>query len=71
MKTVYLAPGLRTPFAKSGGPYSRYDALGLSAPIARAMAARARPDLIVWGEVIPEATVEFLQERLLGQWPIE
>ena len=65
MKTVYLAPGLRTPFAKSGGPYSRYDALGLSAPIARAMAARARPDLIVWGEVIPEATVSNIARELV------
>jgi acetyl-CoA C-acetyltransferase/acetyl-CoA acyltransferase len=62
---VFLAPGLRTPFAKGGGPYAPYDALGLSAPLAREMAARARPDLVVWGEVIPEATVSNIARELV------
>jgi acetyl-CoA C-acetyltransferase/acetyl-CoA acyltransferase len=65
MKAVYLAPGLRTPFAKGGGPYAQYDALGLSAPIAKAMASLARPDLIIWGEVIPEATVSNIARELV------
>lgn len=65
MADVYLAPGVRTPFVKGGGPYAQYDALGLSAPVARAMAARARPDFIVWGEVIPEATVSNIARELV------
>ena len=65
MAPVFLAPGLRTPFAKGGGPYAPYDALGLSAPLAREMAARARPDLVVWGEVIPEATVSNIARELV------
>ncbi|HZZ90654.1 MAG TPA: thiolase family protein, partial [Caulobacteraceae bacterium] len=65
MSEVYLVPGLRTPFAKGGGAYAQYDALALSAPVAKAMAARAQPDFIVWGEVIPEATVSNIARELV------
>jgi acetyl-CoA C-acetyltransferase len=65
MADAYLVPGLRTPFVKGGGPYAQYDALGLSAPIAKAMAARARPDFMIWGEVIPEATVSNIARELV------
>jgi acetyl-CoA C-acetyltransferase len=65
MTDVFLAAGLRTPFVKGGGPYISFDALGLSAPIAKAMAARARPDFIIWGEVIPEATVSNIARELV------
>jgi acetyl-CoA C-acetyltransferase/acetyl-CoA acyltransferase len=65
MGDIYLAPGLRTPFVKGGGVFAPYDALGISAPIAKAMAARARPDFIVWGEVIPEATVSNIARELV------
>ena len=65
MADVYLAPGVRTPFVKGGGVYAQYDALGLSAPVAKAMAARARPDFIAWGEVIPEATVSNIARELV------
>jgi acetyl-CoA C-acetyltransferase/acetyl-CoA acyltransferase len=65
MTDVYLVPGVRTPFVKGGGVYAQYDALGLSAPVARAMAARARPDFIFWGEVIPEATVSNIARELV------
>ena len=51
MTDIYLVPGVRTPFVKGGGPFVPYDALALSAPVATAMAARARPDFIIWGEV--------------------
>ena len=50
---IYIAQGLRTPFAKGGGALAAHDALSLSVPLAQAMAARARPDLFVWGTVIP------------------
>ena len=41
MTDIFLAAGLRTPFVKGGGAYAAYDALGLSAPVVGAMAARA------------------------------
>lgn len=50
---VWLAAGKRTPFARVNGPLSRYDALQLSVPVAKAMTATARPDLAIWGAVIP------------------
>lgn len=50
---IWLAAGLRTPFAKAGGALAKRDALQLSAPVAKAMLARAKPDLAVWGAVIP------------------
>ncbi len=65
MTDVYLVPGMRTPFVKGGTAYAQYDALGLSAPVAGAMAARARPDFIVWGEVIPEPTVSNIARELV------
>lgn len=65
MTDIFLAAGLRTPFVKGGGPYAAYDALGLSAPIAKAMAERARPDFVVWGEVIPEPTVSNIARELV------
>jgi len=65
MADAYLVPGLRTPFVKGGTAYAQYDALKLSAPVAKAMAARARPDFIVWGEVIPEATVSNIARELV------
>ena len=65
MADVYLVPGVRTPFVKGGTFYAQYDALGLSAPVAKAMAARARPDFIIWGEVIPEPTVSNIARELV------
>jgi acetyl-CoA C-acetyltransferase/acetyl-CoA acyltransferase len=65
MTDIFLAAGLRTPFVKGGGAYAAYDALGLSAPVVGAMAARARPDFIVWGEVIPEPTVSNIARELV------
>src|SRR5688572_25758669 len=53
---IYLAPGLRTPFGRGGGALAGYDAIGLSVPVARAMADQitaGRPDLVMWGTVIP------------------
>src|SRR6202161_2375752 len=65
MADVFLSPGLRTPFVKGGGVYAQYDALAISAPVAKAMEARARADFIGWGEVIPEATVSNIARELV------
>ena len=55
--TRWLVSGLRTPFAKVDGGLRSLDALALSIPVARAMAAQLeqgdRPDLLVWGDVVP------------------
>jgi acetyl-CoA C-acetyltransferase len=52
-KVTYLVPGLRTPFCKVDGPLKGYDAIQMSVPVAQAMAKIARPDLMIWGTVIP------------------
>jgi acetyl-CoA C-acetyltransferase len=55
---IWLAAGVRSPFAKVDGPLAGLDAIGLSVPVVQAMAARAqgKPDLLVWGAVIPNLT---------------
>lgn len=65
MSEVFLAPGVRTPFVKGGGAYAGYEALALAKPVAEAMAARARPDFIVWGQVIPDPTVSNIARELV------
>ncbi|MBO9694758.1 MAG: acetyl-CoA C-acyltransferase [Sphingopyxis sp.] len=52
-RKTYIAAGLRTPFGRGGGALANHDAISLSVPLARAMADIARPDLFVWGTVIP------------------
>ncbi len=53
--TTWLVTGLRSPFARVDGALRRLDAVALSVPVAKAMAAQlpagARPDLVVWGTV--------------------
>jgi acetyl-CoA C-acetyltransferase len=55
--TTWLVSGVRTPFARVDGPLAKLHAVGLSVPVAKAMAgqlvAGARPDLMVWGTVAP------------------
>src|SRR5207247_235188 len=53
---IWLAAGLRSPFARVDGPLARLDAVELSLPVVRAMTgsqSAAKPDLVVWGTVIP------------------
>ena len=53
---IWLAAGLRTPFARVDGSLARLDAVELSLPVIRAMTgsqSAAKPDLVVWGTVIP------------------
>ncbi|MEP7155042.1 MAG: acetyl-CoA C-acyltransferase [Betaproteobacteria bacterium] len=50
---TWLVSGVRTPFCKVDGPLKSLDAIALSVPVAQAMAKIAKPDLMVWGTVIP------------------
>ncbi|MDB5675334.1 MAG: acetyl-CoA acyltransferase [Sphingomonas bacterium] len=50
---TYIAAGLRSPFGRGGGALADHDAITLSVPLVQAMAAKARPDLFIWGTVIP------------------
>ena len=50
---TYLVAGLRTPFCKVDGPLKSYDAIQMSVPVVQAMAKIAKPDLMIWGTVIP------------------
>jgi acetyl-CoA C-acetyltransferase len=54
---IYIASGLRTPFAKVDGVLAGYDAIQLSVPLVQAMSGRLKPgtqpDFVVWGNVVP------------------
>ncbi len=53
---VWIASGVRTPFAKVDGALADLDAIELSVPVARHMVGslnRGRPDFAVWGAVVP------------------
>ncbi len=65
MPDIYLSPGLRTPFVKAGGYYAKHTALELSSFVAKAMGAKARPDFLVWGQVIPDPTVSNIARELV------
>jgi acetyl-CoA C-acetyltransferase len=65
MTDVYLAPGVRTPFVKGGTAFSGYNGLSLSVPVIKALADRARPDFVIWGEVIPDATISNIARELI------
>jgi acetyl-CoA C-acetyltransferase len=65
---VYLAAGVRSPFLKAGGAFAHLDALELSVPVVQEMAARlgsARPDMLVWGSVIPNLTWSNIAREVL------
>ena len=63
---IWLAAGVRTPFARAGGALAKKDALDLSVPVVKAMLAKAgRPDLMIWGAVIPNLTVSNLAREAL------
>ena len=68
METIWLLPGLRTPFAKSDGPLAAYDAIELSIPVVQAMIAQlhgAKPDFAVWGTVLPNLTWSNIAREVL------
>jgi acetyl-CoA C-acetyltransferase len=53
-RTIWLASGVRTPFAGVDGPFAARDSLSLSVPVVQAMAASVTGsiDFGVWGAVI-------------------
>ena len=65
MADVFLVPGLRTPFVKASTFYAGTTALQLSGPIAAAMNQRAKPDFLVWGQVIPDPTISNIARELV------
>jgi acetyl-CoA C-acetyltransferase/acetyl-CoA acyltransferase len=65
MTDVYLSPGVRTPFVRGGGVFAGFGPLALAAPVATAMAERARPDFLVWGHVIPDASLSNIARELV------
>jgi acetyl-CoA C-acetyltransferase/acetyl-CoA acyltransferase len=65
MPNVYLVPGVRTPFVKAGGAFASHNALALSVPLAQAMNAKAPPDFLIWGQVIPDATISNIARELI------
>lgn len=65
---VWLAAGVRTPFAKVDGALAGRDALRLSVPVVRAMLAQlqgGQPDFAVWGCVAPNLTWSNLAREVL------
>ncbi len=65
MSDIFIAAGLRTPFVKAGGLYAKHSVLALSSAVASAAAARAHPDFLVWGQVIPDPTVSNIARELV------
>ena len=51
--SLWLAQGLRTPFAKVDGPLAGRDAIALSVPLVQTMTTGLKPDLMAWGTVAP------------------
>lgn len=51
---VWLASGVRTPFARVDGALTRHDSLTISVPVARAMVEEVKGpiDFAIWGSVI-------------------
>ncbi|HEY2357167.1 MAG TPA: acetyl-CoA C-acyltransferase [Phenylobacterium sp.] len=63
---IWLAAGVRTPFARAGGGLAKRDALDLSVPVVKAMLAKGgRPDLMSWGAVIPNLTMSNIAREAL------
>jgi acetyl-CoA C-acetyltransferase len=65
---IWLAAGVRTPFAKVDGPLAGYDAIELSVPVARHMVdllKGGKPDFAVWGVVVPSLTFSNIGREVL------
>jgi acetyl-CoA C-acetyltransferase/acetyl-CoA acyltransferase len=65
MTDIFLVPGVRTPFVKAGTSYAKHTALELSVPVVQAMKAKAVPDFLIWGQVIPDAGVSNIARELV------
>src|SRR5262249_32286564 len=65
---VWLAAGVRTPFAKVDGPLAALDAIELSVPVARHMVAElkdGKPDFALWGVLVPSLTFSNIAREVL------
>src|SRR4030095_7019143 len=65
---IWLAAGVRTPFAKVDGPLGELDAIALSVPVVQEMVRRldgATPDFAVWGAVVPNLTWSNIAREVL------
>src|SRR5882757_3884266 len=65
---VWLAAGVRTPFAKVDGALAAFDAIELSVPVARHMVDQlkgGKPDFAVWGVVVPSLTFSNIAREVL------
>ena len=65
---IWLAAGVRTPFAKVDGPLSGLDAIELSTPVVRHMVGLlngSAPDFAVWGTVVPNLTWSNIAREVL------
>ena len=65
---VWLAAGVRTPFAKVDGALAAFDAIELSVPVARRMVdllEGGKPDFAVWGVVVPSLTFSNIGREVL------
>lgn len=65
MTELYVSPGVRTPFVKAGGVYSNFSSIDLSIPVLKSMAARTRPDIVAWGQVIPDPSMSNIARELV------
>src|SRR5262245_53990335 len=69
--TVWLAAGVRTPFARVDGPFAHRDSLALCVPVVQAMAERVHGpiDFGVWGAVILNLAYNDLAREKYGSRP--
>jgi len=65
---IWVAAGVRTPFARVDGALQGLDAIALSVPVVRHMLGQvsgARPDLAVWGAVVPNLGLSNIAREVL------
>src|SRR4029453_7235380 len=71
---IWLAAGVRTPFAKVDGSLAGYDGIELSVPVARHMVdllKGGKPDFAVWGVVVPSLTFSNIGREVLMEAGID
>ncbi|MBV8082874.1 MAG: acetyl-CoA C-acyltransferase [Candidatus Eremiobacteraeota bacterium] len=72
--SIWLAAGVRTPFAKVDGALRNRDAIALSVPVVRHMIdvlGGASPDFAVWGTVVPNLTWSNIAREVLLDAKVE
>ena len=68
IENIWLAAGVRTPFAKVDGPLSGLDAIAMSVPVVKHMVgllAGGKPDFAVWVNVVPNLTWSNIAREIL------